>query len=587
MRPPIRSLLAFAVLLGAAAGAVEVLYRAAPRQGLPVGDVALWLVVAMGLSVAATLALAGVAWAVGRRTWGVLIGLLVGVHATVNYRFEVVLNESVRDPRVWGGILALLVASVAFGVYLDGHVRKLHRATRPWLVGAVVVASVLAFVRARPPAGEPGPLPSVLVITLDTTRPDRLSPYGHDIDTPALQRLADEGVVFTQAVAAAPITEPSHLAMFTGLPPVASGVVSNGTDLGDRPALLWHALKRSGYLTAGFVAGFPLHGKYGWDQGMDVYDDDFGEVAGVQSLTLVKAFNQVAIKEHALRERPAGQVLARALPWLRSHRDEQFFAWVHFYDPHGPYVSRFNVDLGEPPRGGTGPTLPPYWPADHRTITSPAWLAAAYEGELKLVDDAVAQLLDALGPALDHTIVVVTADHGEALGEHDYWFDHGDDLYDPSLRVPWIVRFPPAAKAGLRVDCQVGGVDLAPTLLALAGVKDDTAREGVSRADELRGGDCRERPVFASTVAGRHVDKPPVDHAMRGLGAKLILKEAGGVELYDLIADPRELQNLAPNELAEKMGSVLRDRVAGGTAAKLPEQDAETEAALRALGYIE
>lgn len=583
MRPPFRALMGFAFVLGLSGGAVEVLLRASPRQGLDAAAVATWLGASMGLGVAACVVFAVVARLGGPRGYGVILALFLGLHGAVNYRFELVLNEFVRDPRVWGGILLVLAVSGVIGLALGGWVARMRR---PLLVLGVI-ATVGAFVRARPEQGTAGEHPSVLVITLDTTRPDRLSPYGRDIETPALQRLADEGVTFEQAIAAAPITEPSHLALFTGDPPLATGVVSNGTRLGARPKLLWHALGGAGYITAGFVAGFPLHGKYGWGQGMDVYDDDFGATAGLESLSIVKAWNQVAVKEHALRERPASQVLARAVPWLRAHRDEQFFLWVHLYDPHGPYVSRHNAELGEPPLA-SGPMgkLPAYWPPAMRRVQSNAWLAAAYEGELRTVDAAVGELLEALGPALERTVVTVTADHGESLGEHDYWFDHGDDLHDPSLKIPWIVRWPAVARAGSRVDCQVGGVDLTPTLLALAGVADGETREGISRVPELEGELCRERPLFASTVAGRLVADPPVDHALRGQGHKLILPEGRPPELYDLSADPRELQNLAPNALSGTMGAIVAGRARSASVSD-PEQDATTQELLELLGYTD
>jgi arylsulfatase A-like enzyme len=374
--------------------------------------------------------------------------------------------------------------------------------------------------------------------------------------------------------------------MFTGLPPVVTGVVSNGTNLGDRPELLWRTLKREGYTTAGFVAGFPLHGKYGWGQGMDVYDDDFGPVAGVQALSLVKAWNQVAVKEHALRERPAAQVLARAAPWIASHSDQQMFAFVHLYDAHGPYDQPTNDALGPAPTTGTPLTLPAYWPPPDRRITDPAWLTRAYDNELVRLDAAIGALLAALGDSLDETIVMVTADHGESLTEHGYYFDHGDNLYDPSLKVPWIVRFPAGATPGTRVPCQVGGVDLVPTVLALVGVPDTFQREGVSRVRELKGGECREQPVVSSTVAGRLVADPPTDHALRGQGRKFILHEGGAVELYDLATDPGEQVNLAPNEVSEPIKRLLEVRIAGGREVA-PELDSTTRDMLEQLGYID
>jgi choline-sulfatase len=586
MRPPLRPLARFGLLIGAAAGSAEVALRATPRQGLGLADLTTWLAASIGLGATFGLALAGAAWLVGRRSYGLVLAGLLGLHAAVNYRFEVVLNNFVRDPRVWGGLGAVLVVALLVGLAADRWLVRVQRPLRFLLLGLLVGGAGVTFLRGGGAQGRVGPRPKVLVISLDTTRPDHLSPYGHAIDTPVLARLAREGVVFDQAIAAAPITEPSHLAMFTGRPPLVTGVVSNGTNLGDRPELLWRTLQTEGYLTAGFVAGFPLHGKYGWAQGMNVYDDDFGAVAGLQNLGLVKAYNQVALKEHALRERPAAGVLARAVPWLEAHRDTQFFAFVHLYDAHGPYDQPANAALGPAPTDGPALALPPYWPAPDRRVTSPDWLTRAYDNELVAVDTAVGRLLDALGPRLDETIVMVTADHGESLTEHGYLFDHGDNLHDPSLRVPWIVRFPPIAAAGARVPCQVGGVDLAPTVLDLVGLTDPFEREGLSRVSELRGGDCRERPVYASTVAGRLVADPPTDHALRGQGRKLIRHQGGGAELYDLATDPGETVNLAPNEVSVAMSALLDARVAGASVTS-PELDPETAAMLQALGYTD
>lgn len=584
MRPPPRPLFALAGLFGAATGAAEVAVRATPLQGLSAGAIATWLGAAIGLGAGFGLVAAGVAWGIGRRTRGLVLAAFLGMHAAINYRFEWVLNEFVRDPRVWGGIGAILLVSLVFGLLVDRVLRQLGAGTRRGLVALLLVSVALAFVRGRPVEGRPGDRPNVLIVSLDTTRADHLSPYGHPIETPTLARLAREGATFDQAIAAAPITEPSHLAMFTGRPPIASGVVSNGTNLGDRPELLWRVLRDRGYLTAGFVSGFPLHGKYGWTQGFDVYDDDFGGVAGLQSLSLVKVWNQVAVKEHALRERPASLVLARALPWIRAHRDEQMFAFVHLYDAHGPYDQPTNAALGPAPTNGTALTLPAYWPARDRAITSPEWLTKAYDNEIVAIDAAVGQLIEALGPTLDHTVVMVVADHGESLTEHGYLFDHGDNLYDPSLHVPWIVRFPPSAQAGVRVPCQVGGIDLAATVLGLVGATG--GGEGVSRVSELGGGECREESVYSSTVAGRLMEKPPTDHSLRGQGRKLIRHEDGKLELYDLVADPAEATNLAPNEIAGAMSKLVEARMAGQSP-QSPELDAGTSEMLKSLGYVD
>lgn len=541
----------------------------------------------MALSTLFCLALAGVAAVVKRRPHGLILGVLIALHAAINYRFEVVLNEFLYDPRVWGGVLGFGGLSLGVGLLLDPVLRRAEGLLLRALPGLALAGGVLAFMQSRAPDAGGGEGPSVLVISMDTTRPDRLSPYGHDIPTPHLQALADEGTTFTQAIANAPITEPSHLAMFTGIAPFRSGIVTNGTELGERPALIWRPMQAAGYRTAGFVAGFPLHGKYGWGQGMHVYDDDFGAIPGMQSLSIVKAWNQVAIKEHTLRERSAQRVLSRVLPWLQEHKDERFFAFIHFYDVHGPYESPYNTELGPPPTDGPPIPTPFYWPPLYRSITSVDWLKKSYDAEIRTVDDAIGAILDALGPKKDQTLIMVTADHGESFTEHDYYFDHGDNLYDPSLKVPWIVRYPGRVQAGQKVDCQVAGVDLAPTVLDFTGIKDEQIRDGTSRVAELGGADCRARPVISSTVSGRLADPPPVDHSLREFPHKTIQKASGDIAYYDLGVDPNENMDLGTTATGQGMGYKLKEILAvGGAKASMPNQDASTIEALKALGYM-
>lgn len=508
--------------------------------------------------------------AVARILASAFAGALV---SAVTYRSEVVLNHFLRDPEVFLGVPLAALFGGALGAVILPRLRL-----RPVLMTGGLCLFV-AVIRARPPRGARASGPSVLVISMDTTRADAVT------GKPNWERLASEGTVFDQAVAAAPITEPSHLAMFTGVAPFRSGVLSNGTALGDQP-LVWKRFREAGYVTAGFVSGFPLHGRYGWSQGMDVWDDDFGRWPGLQSLTLVKAWNQVAVREHAIRERNADRLLSRAAPWLAAHRDEAFFAFVHLYDAHGPYVSGHD-SLGAAPTDGPPLALPQFWPEAARATTSVAWLRAAYDAEVDTVDHAVGELLAALGERLDQTIVVVTADHGENLTEHGVLFDHGDDLYDPALLVPLVVRWPGHVMAARRLDCQVGGVDLAPTLAELARLAVPETLDGRSLATVLTGGACGATPVVSSTTAGRFVEAPPVDHALRGGGHKVLVKQSGPVELYDLRADPGELQNLAPSADATARAAVLSRLLLQGGPIAGAEMDAATQAALRELGYLD
>jgi len=188
---------------------------------------------------------------------------------------------------------------------------------------------------------------------------------------------------------------------------------------------------------------------------------------------------------------------------------------------------------------------------------------------------------------LDATAVVLVGDHGESLGEHACWFDHGDDLYDPSLLVPLIVRAPGRVPAGSRVPCQVPTTDVARTLLDLAGLP-GADLPGASLLPLAAGG-CAEREVVATTLGGRFVADPPVDHALRARGLKWIRPQARAPGLFDLAADPGETRDVAVERPAEAaaLDAVLRARLEGGGPVRAPGDDAATREALRALGYVE
>jgi len=572
-RPESRGLWRAAIVLGGASGGL----------GLALSEQLVWLALAVGCGLAVSLPAALVArWL--PRSVGWVAAALLALHLGLAYRFEVVLNLFVRDPRVWGGLLGIALGSLAVGLLLAPVLERCWK----HLVGVGLLTVPVALVRGAPglDAGS-AEGPNVLLVTLDTARPDRLGPYGGSAATPVLDRLAAEGTLFDQAVAPAPLTEPSHLSLLTGQPTSVTGVRTNGTPLGDRPALLSRRLAEAGWTTAGFVSGFPLHGKWGWPQGFDVYDDDFGEVPGLHRLSLVKAFDQLFLPGNTLRERAGDATTGRALAFL-ERVEGPWFAWVHLFDPHAPYEAP-GTDVMSAPRDGEALELPAYWPPPHRSVTSTEWLLDAYDAELAFVDGLVGELLAAVEARgeRDQTLVIVTADHGESLTEHGYLFDHGDLLYDPSLRIPLLVRGPEVV-AGQRVACQVRLFDAGATILAAAGLELEPA-VGASLWPELRGRSCVDRPVLSSTVAARFVEDPPVDWSLRHDGWKVIRHGAGGEELYELGADPGELEDRVALD-AERlaiMNAGLDFELSEAVEGVEPARDAGTIEALRALGYIE
>ena len=400
---------------------------------------------------------------------------------------------------------------------------------------------------------------SVLLITLDTTRADRIGAYGFaDIETPHLDRLAAEGVLFEQAQAVAPLTLPAHSSIFTGEFPPAHGVRDNGGFyLDDEHVVLAEILRDEGLRTGGFVGAFVLDAKWGIAQGFDHYFDDF-ELGD----TVRMALNEI--------ERPAGEVTDAALAWLGEAPEARFFSWVHYYDPHSPY---------EPPE-----------PFAERYRNRP------YVGEIAYVDSQVGRLLawlDDNGRARD-TVVIVMGDHGESLGEHGE-SGHGFFIYEGATRVPFIVRAPYDTMQGRRVAEVVRAVDVSPTVFDLlaveAGQEDrDASFQGSSLVRLLTGSTGPRLPAYAEAVYPRYHYGWSDLASLRVENMKFVA--APRPELYDLAADPGEVNNLysaRPDE-ADRLASMLQALESRWTDRALPPQideiDPDTRARLAALGYL-
>lgn len=382
---------------------------------------------------------------------------------------------------------------------------------------------------------------SVLLITLDTLRPDLLGWIGGRNETPAIDRLAEEGFRFPAAISPVPLTLPSHAAMMTGVLPRRLGLRDNGQMLGAEPVTLAEILRTRGYATAAFVSGYPLARAFGLDRGFDSYDDQFTMGEG-ESL-----------------ERPAPDTAAAAVKWLASAR-EPWFLWVHFYDPHYPY---------EPPaefaRPGTkGP----------------------YDGEVAFADRAIGELLAAAESAANQAFLTVFAgDHGESLGEHGEG-THGFFVYDATVLVPLVFRLPGTIHPGeSREPARL--LDLAPTILDLLSAPSLPRADGASLVATLRGNPQEISPTYVETY------QPWLSYgwsplqAVRSAGWKFIA--APRPELYDLASDPGENQNVfdTNREQARALARLHRD-ILKLPALSTPKEspDPEAMAKLRALGYV-
>jgi choline-sulfatase len=391
--------------------------------------------------------------------------------------------------------------------------------------------------------------PNLVLITLDTVRADHLGCYGdREAVTPWLDRLAGEGVRFANASSAAPLTLPSHTTLLSGLLPPHHGLRDNGAG-GLRPgtATLATALSGAGYHAGAFVGAFVLDHRFGLAPGFEVYDDEIDR--DPRAGAVLEA------------ERPGREVVDRALAWLGKKDDRPFFLWVHLYDAHAPY------------------TPPPAWAARHP--------GRPYDGEISAVDEQVGRILEELRRrGLDgRTVVAVAADHGEGLGEHGE-LTHGLLLYEPTLRVPLLVRAPWALKPRV-VETPVSLADLAPTLAGLLGKPFSGPLDGrdLSRpllaAREPEGGE-----VYAETRYPATFGWSPLA-ALRRRDLKYI--SAPRPELYDLRRDPGEAADLlarASNPSAKGFADRLAAIEASAVAGPRPASDAETRARLASLGYV-
>jgi arylsulfatase A-like enzyme/Flp pilus assembly protein TadD len=412
---------------------------------------------------------------------------------------------------------------------------------------AVAAALVLALACGREDV--PGPAPpaaaaggaSVLLITLDTLRPDALGWVAGGNATPALDRLALEGFRFPSAVSPVPLTFPAHASILTGVLPRRLGIRDNGQTVGPEPPTLTEIFRQQGYATAAFVSGYPLASAFGLDRGFEVYDDRFS--AG----------------EGETLERRASETTAAAVSWLASAR-RPWFLWVHYFDPHYPY---------EPPRELMRPGR-----------------RGAYDGEVAFADRSIGDLLArAEASAGQRLLTVFAGDHGESLGEHGEG-THGFFVYDSTVLVPLVFRLPGVVPPG-ESHAPARLVDVAPTVVELLGISRLEGADGTSLLPTFRGASQAIPPAYVETY------QPWLSYgwsplkALRQDGWKLIA--APRPELYELAKDPREERNLfdAERERAREL-EVARRRIESLPPVGAAENtaDAEAVAKLRALGYV-
>jgi choline-sulfatase len=420
--------------------------------------------------------------------------------------------------------------------------------------------------------------PNILLVTLDTTRADRMGFLGSTRGlTPNLDRLARDGVVFTRAFSQAPVTPVSHATLLTGTFPPRHRVNDFGAPLPVTVPYLPQLLRDSGYRTGAFVGSLILDPKSGtapgFDRGFDVYDAGF-------------RLQRPGEDRYATVERRADDVVARAVTWMSGIQapatGAPWFLWAHLFDPHDPY---------DPP-------------AD----LQPRFRASPYDGEIAAVDRAAGRLIQAAGA---DTLIVVAADHGEALGDHGE-DTHGVFLYDVVLHVPLVIRLPGRASAGTRVTTQVRLADVAPSVLAAAGLVVPASMQGESLMPLFRqeqdtvGTRAGNRPATASRSSRTTEDRPvyaETDYPRQAFGwsplaawraDRFLLVRAPIPEVYDVVTDPGETRNLAATRarVVDGMSAELREFITRSSGPDRPggaqetRIDPELAGRLAALGYV-
>ncbi|MBI3782487.1 MAG: sulfatase [Deltaproteobacteria bacterium] len=521
---------------------------------------------------------------------------------TMYVRIDQLLQRGSKEAIVFTAGLAVLLT---FGVLLVTGKRDLvRRCIRVAAICSIVLTAAIGVTAAllhrsvEQPAAAAG-APNILLISIDSLRADHVRSYGYERETtPVLDQLARQGGLFRTVVSPTSWTLPAHLSLLTSLTPEEHGVVADGLQIdGRRTTFLAEVLWRGGYETAGFVSGPYLDAINGFNKGFDLYDDysvaKINYDASHRSVTSPGLVNLVTRWLHR---------------WDSGKRRRPFFIFLHMWDVHYDYVPPPPYDqLFDPQYHGTidgknfidNPRVARTM--DRRDLDH---IVALYDGEIRFTDLHVGKVLSKLQElgVFDQTIVVVTADHGDEFFEHGNK-GHAKTLYDESLLVPLIMRYPAKIRAGTVVDSQVRLTDVAPTILSLAGIP-RPASFGAAALDAAQAGHdltpwihaVAPTPLPALLAFGdmELADAPRKLAAVRTQTHKLIraLQAGGDEELYDVQKDPGEQTNLIHRNSTQELSlsqtlDGWRHAAADPSRAARPVQIGEEQRErLRALGYM-
>ncbi|MFQ5876666.1 MAG: sulfatase [Acidobacteriota bacterium] len=450
-------------------------------------------------------------------------------------------------------------------------------------LGAAALVVALTGCASEPPRPPAPAHYNLVLITLDTVRADHLGCYGYSKPTsPVLDMLASRSVLFEEASAQSAITPVSHASILTGRDPYHHSLRSmhGGRDyaLPDDEITLAEILRANGYATGGFVSAFPVTRHYGLHQGFEFWDEAF-EGSGGRG-----AINERGIVNTGRAQRRGDGTTLRAQAWIRERADRRFFAWIHYFDAHDRLV--------QPPQAYLARFMARREPGEDGRIT-------LYDAEIYFVDEQVGRILRLLvGLGIrEKTIVAVVADHGEGLGDHDWWW-HAI-LYREQLRVPFILSVPGRGWTG-RIPRLVRTIDLVPTLVDVMGLECPRGGcdfDGRSLRPLLDGEDDSPRLAYSESLndLAAYYRSPWREDSLYAVNDgrwKLIVRRQGAIEkpptLFDLREDPGELVNVARDhpEAAARLRAYLEGLGAMVEERRTPALDPETRARLGSLGYV-
>jgi arylsulfatase A-like enzyme len=428
---------------------------------------------------------------------------------------------------------------------------------------------------------------------IDTLRADHLGCYGYQrTETPNIDNLASSGILFDQAISPLPETGPAVSSIFTSLYPVNHGLRDNVHILSEDVLTLAEILRDNGFRSAAFTDTFPFNGLHIL-QGFDSF--------------------QERVPAQASKEEIVQELMEQPLEWFRNTRAEKTLTFIHFFDPHMPYYPLIKSDRTKAIgylglfKGDFAPVFALWLKKIPINESDVRYMTSLYDDEVSFVDRCIGYLLRKLEHmGIDEeTLIIITADHGESLGDHDYYFDHGDYLYDNQIRVPLIIKYPGLAKKGKIVKTQVRIIDIMPTILQILGIDYDGEIDGVSLLPFIKG---KEDKLFGKTFAFSESDTISFENpncrgfiegvrgkhlSVRKNGMKLIYtpkRSEAKFELYDLDKDPYELENLIATRVKEgnALKNVLFEWLTKNDKFKevLEGLDEKTREILKSLHYI-